>query len=97
MNFAALSLWVLAIVAIPAIVIGVICVVALRGTEPRYRPEIIRALADLAAVIPSRPGGKGDRERQRRKAADGSDGNRGRATASNELPGGLGTTRWRDR
>jgi hypothetical protein len=39
--------WIAVAAAIPAFVVLFVSVIALRGTDPKDRPEIIRALAEL--------------------------------------------------
>src|SRR5262245_34968686 len=39
--------WIVIATAIPAFVVLLVSVIALRGTDPKERPEIIRALAEL--------------------------------------------------
>lgn len=40
--------WLAAVVAVPAITLMIVAIVALRGTQPDQRPEILRALAIFA-------------------------------------------------
>ncbi|MBB4700573.1 hypothetical protein [Sphaerisporangium siamense] len=47
MVFSLLAVWLLA-AAVPATTLMIVAIVALRGTEPDQRPEILRALAILA-------------------------------------------------
>ncbi|MFC3892532.1 hypothetical protein ACFOWZ_13705 [Lentzea rhizosphaerae] len=50
MGLTSLGIGIALTVAIPALVLMVVSLIALRGTDPSQRPEIIRALADLISA-----------------------------------------------
>jgi hypothetical protein len=54
MNVLALGPWLLGALAVPALVCAFVAALALRGTRPEQRPDILRALADLARALLSR-------------------------------------------
>jgi hypothetical protein len=47
MNLSSVGPWIAVTAALPALVIVVVSLFALRGADPKERPEILRALADL--------------------------------------------------
>jgi hypothetical protein len=47
MEISSIGPWIAVAVAIPALVMLVVAIIALRGTTPTERPAILRALADL--------------------------------------------------
>lgn len=56
MNIAPLGLWFVIPLIVPAVVAGFLGVLALRGTRPEQRPEILHALASLTAALLFRGG-----------------------------------------
>jgi hypothetical protein len=66
--------WIVFATAIPAFVVLLVSVIALRGTDPKERPEIIRALAELFQATrrlglptPKNPGARGSRRGERER------------------------------
>jgi hypothetical protein len=50
MDLLSIGPWIVVATAVPAFVVLIVAVVALRGSAPHERPEIIRALADLISA-----------------------------------------------
>ncbi|GAA3424580.1 hypothetical protein GCM10018953_17630 [Streptosporangium nondiastaticum] len=48
MVFSVLTTWLAVAIVVPTLTITIVSIVALRGTQPDQRPEILRALAILA-------------------------------------------------
>ncbi|MFL6141491.1 MAG: hypothetical protein ACJ72N_06430 [Labedaea sp.] len=69
MELSSIGPWIAVAAAIPALVILVVSIVALRGTTPSERPAILRALADLFRATRRIPGPR----RSARKPTPGDD------------------------